>query len=172
MKRKIVSIGIVFLLIIGSFGAFATRTGNCNCINLNLKKEENSRDNNYALGLLVDHLKDDPDLPEPITLLGNPPSSWDWRNVDGKNWITPIRDQAYCGSCWAFGAVAALEAFYNIKNNDSTIDLDLSEQFLVSCNTDGDGGSVMLGRRTCGVCRMVTPRVIKSTIVHRNSASP
>ena len=66
------------------------------------------------------------------------PSSFDWRNVDGKNYITPIRDQASCGSCWAFAAAAALESSINIHNNNPDLDVDLSEQDLVSCYL-GDG---------------------------------
>jgi hypothetical protein len=37
-----------------------------------------------------------------------------------------------CGSCWAFAAVGASEAAHNIASNDPDLDLDLSEQYLVS----------------------------------------
>ncbi len=69
-------------------------------------------------------------LPEPLNDL---PETFDWRNVDGENWNSPIRNQGQCGSCWAFGAMGALEAAVNLELNDSTVDLDLSEQYLVSC---------------------------------------
>jgi predicted secreted protein len=58
------------------------------------------------------------------------PTSFDWRAMGG---VTPIKDQGACGSCWAFGTVCPLEA--NIKIKDG-VTVDLSEQFLVSCNVE------------------------------------
>jgi C1A family cysteine protease len=43
------------------------------------------------------------------------PTKMDWRNVNGQNYATPIRDQDGCGSCVAFGTIAALEALVKIK---------------------------------------------------------
>src|SRR5262245_59609121 len=37
------------------------------------------------------------------------PAAYDLRNVNGKNFITPIRDQGNCGSCVAFGTCATIE---------------------------------------------------------------
>ncbi len=72
------------------------------------------------------------------------PSHFDWRNVNGKNYVTPVRDQGQCGSCWAFSSVAALESHTIIELNTPDTDLDLSEQALVSCLGLGscDGGWV------------------------------
>jgi len=61
------------------------------------------------------------------------PLTWDWRNVDGTNWTTPIRDQGACGSCVAFGAIGALEPLVRIEANNPTLTIDLSEQHLFSC---------------------------------------
>jgi C1A family cysteine protease len=67
------------------------------------------------------------------------PSSFDWRNYSGADWITPVKNQANCGSCWAFSAVGLTEAQHNIMASDPTIDLNLSEQYLVStCFDYGD----------------------------------
>lgn len=65
------------------------------------------------------------------------PSSLDWRDKDGKNWITPIRNQGSCGSCWAFAVVSVIESKINIELNNSDFDADLSEQDLVSCSKAG-----------------------------------
>ncbi len=64
---------------------------------------------------------------------GTLPSSFSWMNYNGHDWTTPARDQGYCGSCWAFGAVSALESRINIAWNTSDLDIDLSEQYILSC---------------------------------------
>ncbi len=61
------------------------------------------------------------------------PAAFSWCDSGG---CTPVKNQGYCGSCWAFGTVGALEC--NIKIKDK-VTVDLSEQWLVSCNSDGWG---------------------------------
>ena len=46
-------------------------------------------------------------------------------------YYTSIKDQGPCGSCWAFAAVGLLESM--ILKNDS-VEVDLSEQYMLSCN--------------------------------------
>jgi len=66
------------------------------------------------------------------------PSSFDWRSYNGQDWMTSVKDQGGCGSCWAFSAVGIVEPVYNISTNDSSLDLDLSEEYLVSdCHSYG-----------------------------------
>jgi hypothetical protein len=64
------------------------------------------------------------------------PDHFDWRNKDGVNWMTPVKNQNpqghYCGSCWAFASVGVTEALYNISYRNPDLDLDLSEEYLVS----------------------------------------
>ena len=61
-----------------------------------------------------------------------PPAAFDWRDYASSDWLTPVKNQGGCGSCWAFSAVGVAEAAHNIGTNDPTLDLDLSEQYLVS----------------------------------------
>lgn len=61
-------------------------------------------------------------------------NTWDWRNRHGKNWISSVKDQANCGSCWAFATIGALESYINLYYNQ-IFNYDLSEQELVSCSS-------------------------------------
>lgn len=70
----------------------------------------------------------------PALRLRSLPSRFDWRTLDG---VTDVRNQGGCGSCWAFGALAAVESA--IKLNAGW-DVDLSEQWLVDCTNAGDCG--------------------------------
>ncbi|MFA4836962.1 MAG: C1 family peptidase, partial [Dehalococcoidia bacterium] len=77
----------------------------------------------------------------PTALRAIPYGTFDWRNKDGENWLTPVKDQGNCGSCWAFAALGSVESLINIERSNTTIDIDLSEQHLVSdCSSAGDCG--------------------------------
>jgi hypothetical protein len=67
------------------------------------------------------------------------PAKFNWHDLDGDDWMTPVRSQGSCGSCWAFGVVGAVEAMANIDNDNPNLDIDISEQHLVSdCYSAGD----------------------------------
>jgi C1A family cysteine protease len=61
--------------------------------------------------------------------------------VDFTKFMTPVKDQKSCGSCWAFAAVQSLESAHAIANNLET-PLVLSPQQFVDCvNADHGFGS-------------------------------
>jgi parallel beta-helix repeat protein len=62
---------------------------------------------------------------------GSLPATFSFKNYQGKNWMTPVRDQGDCNSCWALADVGAMEAVYNIEQK-KLVNIDLSEQNLVS----------------------------------------
>jgi len=65
------------------------------------------------------------------------PGSFDWRNDNSLNYVTPVRDQGNCGSCWAFATTGALESYVLIKDSLPGQDKDCAEQILVSCSGAG-----------------------------------
>ena len=76
-----------------------------------------------------------------ITLphVDNLPDSLDWRNNNG-NWVTPVKSQGECGSCWDFSAVGQVESWWMLHNNRPDSMIDLSEQFVLSCSAGGCNG--------------------------------
>ena len=67
------------------------------------------------------------------------PDTWDWRD---QGVVAHVKDQAACGSCWAFSAVANLEGLY-AKEKGTVV--TMSEQLLVDCDPydAGCGGGLM-----------------------------
>jgi C1A family cysteine protease len=75
----------------------------------------------------------------------NLPSSFDWRNVNGHNYITSVKDQGNCGSCVAFGCTAVVEASFQIQRNKTDTGIDLSEAQLFYCVAGLVGGNCQTG---------------------------
>jgi C1A family cysteine protease len=60
------------------------------------------------------------------------PSSYDLRDYG----LTSVKDQGSCGSCWAFATAGVVENLIQLYDGKTT---DLSEQWLINCNTEGYG---------------------------------
>merc|ERR1712195_58520 len=73
-------------------------------------------------------------------------------NADTVNWVTkggvtPVKNQASCGSCWAFSSTGGMEGAHFVASGTL---LSFSEQQLVSCsklNHACNGGSMALAFR-------------------------
>lgn len=63
------------------------------------------------------------------------PSRFDWRE---QVTLPPIRNQGNCGSCWAFSTLGTMECAVAITEG---IQVNLSEQYLVDCDTSSNGCS-------------------------------
>jgi len=94
------------------------------------------RMNLLKVGLQLTSLAKEEDLPTEV----------DWRD-----YLTPVKNQGQCGSCWAFGTVEQVESYYALANNGSKV--VLAPQELVSCmsNPAECGGT--------GGCRGATPEL-------------
>ena len=68
---------------------------------------------------------------QPPPVLLNTQDYYDWRYMGG---VTPVKAQGNCGSCWDFAATGAFESSVIINTG---LELDLSEQQVLSCNTGG-----------------------------------
>lgn len=66
------------------------------------------------------------------------PDSWDWRNVSGVSYVSEVRNQASCGSCYAFSSMGMLEARLKIATKN-TQDMIFSTQDVVSCSVLSQG---------------------------------
>ncbi len=154
MKGKFIALTIILLMVFGSFSAasisYIKNEKSTEEINY-LKKIAEKEGWTFEIGLTSVSGKNIEELcgfspPDAwwknaefnlIKPTGGLPDSFDWRSEGGS---TPVKDQGNCGSCWAFGTIAPLESAIKIKEGKT---VDLSEQWLVSCNQDGwgcDGG--------------------------------
>lgn len=101
------------------------------------------------------------------------PDEYDARKQYASCNIEAIRDQGSCGSCWAFGAVEALEDRICIHSG-ANASIVLSPQYLVNCDKNNAGCSggyldqVWYGLRDVGTCteECMTYKATKTTCAY------
>jgi C1A family cysteine protease len=144
--KKILAIILIEILIFSGSGIFGTvqseqndtaKSENnmseeiCNCEVFMRTDNANSYDY-YVMKepIYIENL-DVIDLQKPS--IGSTPDEFSWKDFDGKDWMTPARNQGNCGSCWDFAALGAFESLIKIKEENPDLSLDLSEQYVLSC---------------------------------------
>jgi len=134
--KKIISISLAILLMYCSLF-------NVNALNEDIHNSpipESIQDNRTYLEELYSVMKE-PIIIQPQTssndhlssMIIDTPTEFSWKDYNGIDLTTPARSQGQCGSCWAFAALGAIESVINIREGFKDIDIDLSEQYLLSC---------------------------------------
>merc|ERR1712070_1007417 len=88
-------------------------------------------------------------LPHETINLLELPDQFDWRDVGGKSYVSVARNQhipQYCGACWAFGSLSALNDRIKIMRKNQWPDIVLSPQHMINCGKGGNckGGNHFL----------------------------
>jgi len=146
MRKKIVGIFVCTLLVVSTIPMISSIEGNYNENNF----EEYSPDEilieddcgcGRAYGY-YNRLDRTIEKPMPVgsdenmkkpQVLENLPEYFNWMDYEGQDWTTSVKNQHSCGSCWDFAAIGALESIINIREGRADLDVDLSEQYVLSC---------------------------------------
>lgn len=81
-------------------------------------------------------------LPYTYIPLSSLPGAFDWRNVDGVNYLTQDLNQhiaQYCGACWLHGSISSLNDRLKIARKGQFPETVLARQVVLNCGNDSAG---------------------------------
>ncbi|CAH1785007.1 unnamed protein product [Owenia fusiformis] len=73
-----------------------------------------------------------------LDMIRDMPDAFDWRNVNGTNYVSPVRNQGGCGSCYAFSSMGMLEGRLRVETKLKKKDI-FSPQDVVECSEYAQG---------------------------------
>jgi hypothetical protein len=79
------------------------------------------------------------------------PASFDWREHRPGS-IGPVKDEGFCGSCWAFSLASTLESNWFVATGHA---VDVPEQFIVDCAWDDDSSGCDGGNSDSAARRII-----------------
>ena len=85
------------------------------------------------------YVRDTGTLPQHTLKPHDLPATWDWRNINGTNYVTKDLNQhipQYCGSCWAHGSMSALADRIKIQRKAAWPDINLAIQDILNCGSE------------------------------------
>jgi len=95
-----------------------------------------TREQEEAAGIIRNNYREGKQPFECAESIDNYPSEFTWCDVDGVNYCSRSRNQhipQYCGSCWAHGAISALEDRIKIAREGKGVEINLSVQHVLNC---------------------------------------
>jgi len=148
MKNKILSILILLILVTTTMSTISNSTSVSKSSQKNIQELSSKQIDNSKYPVMIeppDINSIEDETPRPTII--DTPDEFSWLNYDGINWVTPIKSQGNCGSCWAFALLGAMESVVKIRENQPKFQPDLSEQYVLSCLPSSGscrGGSSLL----------------------------
>lgn len=103
-------------------------------VEINMLADRTLDERSKMLGLKIENKESKPRVTAGVHMVADAVEI-DWRENGA---VTPIKDQGFCGSCYAFSAVGAMEAAHFFHTGEL---LNLSEQQVVDCDFFDQGCS-------------------------------
>jgi len=138
--KKIASIVIIGFLLASGAGVLVQARDlidDCGCNNF---KKIGSHEKLFQMPFLIDGsiINDlseiNNKLPSSVDISNEDfPEYFNWKDYEEKDWTTPVKDQARCGSCGVVAGISSLQSVIKIKEGCADMNPDLSVQYILSC---------------------------------------
>lgn len=91
---------------------------------LELDEEEQKEQGHIPVAVIIDYVENKEDVYGADEI----PASYDLRNVSGKNFVTPVRNQGRLGLCWSFATMGSFES-HLLKTSNTSYNAATTKKF-------------------------------------------